>query len=218
METIKEKFKENALMRIICFFIIFSLIVGGLGYLIYYGIINIVSEGLNNNVVTMYDNIDNIPILALTQLLATIVIFNLSIYIIWKLTLHFSLKNFDNISNSDVLKYIKRIIIIITIIIVSFLIYNLWSTTNFINEGINISNKIGSAYNTVREEIGKDTEELQKHYQNQEYTKKYIERLVDYFMPVNMFILINVIIFNIISYFIVERAYYKKYANKDNWF
>ena len=218
METIKEKFKENALMRIICFFIIFSLIVGGLGYLIYYGIINIVSEGLNNNVVTMYDNIDNIPILALTQLLATIVIFNLSIYIIWKLTLHFSLKNFDNISNSDVLKYIKRIIIVITIIIVSFLIYNLWSTTNFINEGINISNKIGSAYNTVREEIGKDTEELQKHYQNQEYTKKYIERLVDYFMPVNMFILINVIIFNIISYFIVERAYYKKYANKDNWF
>lgn len=218
METIKEKFKENALMRIICFFIIFSLIVGGLGYLIYYGIINIVSEGLNNNVVTMYDNIDNIPILALTQLLATIVIFNLSIYIIWKLTLHFSLKNFDNISNSDVLKYIKRIIIVITIIIVSFLIYNLWSTTNFINEGINISNKIGSAYNTVREEIGKDTEELQKHYQNQEYTKKYMERLVDYFMPVNMFILINVIIFNIISYFIVERAYYKKYANKDNWF
>ena len=218
METIKEKFKENALMRIICFFIIFSLIVGGLGYLIYYGIINIVSEGLNNNVVTMYDNIDNIPILALTQLLATIVIFNLSIYIIWKLTLHFSLKNFDNISNSDVLKYIKRIIIVITIIIVSFLIYNLWSTTNFINEGINISNKIGSAYNTVREEIGKDTEELQKHYQKKEYTKKYMERLVDYFMPVNMFILINVIIFNIISYFIVERAYYKKYANKDNWF
>ena len=200
MEIMKKTFKENALIRIICFFILFSLIVSTLGYLIYYCINNII---LIDNVTTVYDEIKNIGTLNLISKLAIIIIFNISFFIIWKLTLHFSLKNFEDILNINILKYVKIIIFIITVIIIVYLIFALLNDINHIKY---IESNLSNSYNSLQEfDQNADTSSLKQNLSIIEYA---INTSKAYLFPMYIVILIDIIFCSIITYFLMKKKYF----------
>lgn len=203
MELLKKTFKENALIRIICFFILFSLILSTLGYLIYYCINNIISDILNANVATVYDEIKKIGTVNLISKFVIIIIFNISFFIIWKLTLHFSLKNFGDISNINILKYVKIIMFIIAIIVIVYLIFAL---LNDINDIKYIESNLSNLYNGLHElDQNADTSSLK---QNLSIIKYAINTSKAYFFPMYIVILLDIIFCSIITYFLVKRKYF----------
>ena len=208
MEIIIKKFKENVLIRIICFFILFTLIFSTLGYLIYYCINNIVSNLLSDNVSTVYDEIKNIGTLNLISKFAIIKVFNISFFIIWKLTLHFTLKNFEDISNINILKYVKIIMFIVTVIIVIYLILAL---LNDINDIKYIESNLSNSYNGLQEfDQNADTSSLKQNLSIIEYA---INTSKAYFFPMYIVILIDIILCSIITYFLIKRRYFIKYLD-----
>ena len=212
MEIIK-CLKQNTLIRIISYFILFSLIINTLGYLAFRGLESLFSYIANS--IFISENEKLIISSMLVDMFISITIFNLCVFFIWKLTLHFSLKSIDNNSNVKILKCIKIIVVITTIIITAYMLFKIFDMLNFFS---NFEKSLNSYYQDLLEmkqqtKNPKIIADINEQIENYNVNLSQHNTLKTYYIPSAIIKVILIVGFNIISYFIIKRKYFRKYAN-----
>lgn len=213
METIKKWFKENTLICIISYFILFSLIIDTLGYLVFCGFGNLFSYIFNSIFISEVEKL--IISLMLVDMFTSIIIFNLCIFFIWKLTLHFTLKSIDNSSDIQILKPIKIIVVITTIIITAYMLFKMFDILNFFSD---FEENTNTCYQDLLEmkQQTKDPKiitNINEQIQIINVNLSQHNTLKTYYIPSAIIKVILIVGFNICSYFIIKREYFRKYAN-----